>query len=101
MNCAELSNRRVLYARVDAAARQAACRSFPILGGVVYEAKTRPTTAEVSAYLDAIENEERRGDCRSLIGLMKSASGCEPVTWGSEHRRIWQLPLPVRQRSRR
>jgi hypothetical protein len=48
----------------------------------VYEAKTKPTAASVDAYIDAIENEQRRADCRSLITLMKAATGCEPILWG-------------------
>jgi hypothetical protein len=31
---------------------------------------------------------------------MSEVTGEEPVMWGAEHRRLWQLPLPLRQRPR-
>ena len=47
------------------------------------EAKTRPTTASVKAYLDAIEDDERRKDCKTLVTMMKRVTGCAPKMWGT------------------
>jgi hypothetical protein len=49
----------------------------------MYEAKTKPTVASVAAYLDAIEDESRRKDCKELAELMKRVSGCVPKMWGT------------------
>jgi hypothetical protein len=48
----------------------------------MYEAKTKPTTASVTAYLDAIEDATRRQDCQELVKLMTRVSGCKPKMWG-------------------
>jgi hypothetical protein len=49
----------------------------------MYEAKTKPTESSVSAYLDAIEDEGRRKDCKELAKLMTRVTGCEPKMWGT------------------
>ena len=46
------------------------------------EAKTKPTTASVKAFLDAIEDDERRRDCKTLVTMMKRVTGCTPKMWG-------------------
>lgn len=46
------------------------------------EAKTKPTGASVTAYLNAIDDPERRKDCKTLATLMKKATGCSPKMWG-------------------
>ncbi|MFG6463387.1 DUF1801 domain-containing protein [Roseateles sp. DXS20W] len=43
--------------------------------------KTRPTEADVQAYIDA-QPEARAADCRALVALMQRASGQPPVMWG-------------------
>lgn len=40
--------------------------------------KTRETPASPEAYVDAIENEGRREDCRVLLGLMSEVTGHPP-----------------------
>ena len=50
---------------------------------MAYEAKTKPTQASVAAYLDAIEDESRRKDCKALAALMKKVTGCAPKMWGT------------------
>ena len=45
--------------------------------------KTQPTQASVEAYVDAIEDEGRRQDCRDLIALMRKATKFEPQMWGT------------------
>lgn len=46
------------------------------------EMKTRQTAASVSAFLDAVENEQRRADCRVVADLMRAVTGEEPKLWG-------------------
>lgn len=47
------------------------------------EAKTRATDASVDDYIAAIEDEERRSDCRALVKLMRKVTGEAPKMWGS------------------
>lgn len=44
---------------------------------------TRPTDADVGAFLDAVPDERRRADARRLVALMGRATGEQPVLWGS------------------
>ena len=46
------------------------------------ELKTKPTGVSVKAYLDAIEDETRRKDCKTIAALMKRVTGCAPKMWG-------------------
>lgn len=46
------------------------------------ELKTKQTQASVSAFLDAVENEQRRADCRTVLNLMRAVTGEEPKMWG-------------------
>jgi Domain of unknown function (DU1801) len=49
---------------------------------MAYAAKTVPTDAKVSAFLDGLDNEKRRVESRRLIEAMQRLSG-EPATmWG-------------------
>jgi Domain of unknown function (DU1801) len=43
---------------------------------------TRPTDASVDAFIDAVPNEERRTDPRTLCALMTDLTGEPPVLWG-------------------
>ena len=45
--------------------------------------KTRPTTASVSAFLEAVANPAQRADCRALVELMIEATGEQPRLWGT------------------
>lgn len=47
------------------------------------EAKTKPTKASVTAYLNAIEDPERRKDCRALSALMTKVTKAKPTMWGT------------------
>ena len=44
--------------------------------------KTTPTDAGVSAFLAAIEDDQRREDCRTLLALMGRITGKPAVMWG-------------------
>lgn len=45
--------------------------------------KTQPTTASVAAFLDAVDDEGRRADCRVVARMMAEITGAEGVLWGS------------------
>ena len=47
------------------------------------ELKTKPTKASVSAFLNAIEDEQKRKDSKQLAKLMQEVTGYKPVMWGS------------------
>ena len=49
----------------------------------MYKLKTRPTTSEVSEFLESVENQVRRSDCEQVAGLMQEITGEDPVMWGS------------------
>lgn len=49
------------------------------MGGI----KTHSTDDSVDAFINAIEDEARREDCRTLLALMKRATGEEPRVWSS------------------
>jgi hypothetical protein len=48
----------------------------------VAELKTRPTKVSVDTFLTRIQDEARREDCRTLVRLMKRATGERPTMWG-------------------
>jgi hypothetical protein len=45
------------------------------------ELKTRPTTATVSDFLAAADD-DRREDCLAIVKIMQKATGAEPRMWG-------------------
>jgi len=47
------------------------------------ENKTKPTSANVTAFLKKIKDEKLRNDCSAMIEMMRSVSKSEPVMWGS------------------
>ena len=46
------------------------------------ENKTQPTKISVSAFLNGIEDKERRKDAKSLLKLFKTITGEKAVMWG-------------------
>src|SRR5262245_23420952 len=46
------------------------------------ELKTKATRASVAAYIAAIEDEERRADCKALVKLMTSITRKPATMWG-------------------
>jgi hypothetical protein len=46
------------------------------------ELKTKPTEARVSDFLEAIDDDERREDCRTVAKIMEKATGAKPRMWG-------------------
>jgi hypothetical protein len=45
--------------------------------------KTKATASSVDAYIEAIADETRRKDCRTLAKLMTRATKHKPVMWGT------------------
>lgn len=46
------------------------------------EAKTRMTGKSVEEYLDTVASDRRRQDARTVLEMMRRASGEEPKMWG-------------------
>ena len=46
------------------------------------EIKTKPTEVSVSDFLDKIDKEQLRDDCRTLLKLFKKVTGFPPKMWG-------------------
>ena len=44
--------------------------------------KTRPTQASVAAFVDAVEDEQKRTDSRRLAAMMQEVTGTAPRMWG-------------------
>lgn len=44
--------------------------------------KTRPTASSVDAFIDAVDDERKRTDCRVVADLMAEITGAEGVMWG-------------------
>jgi len=47
------------------------------------EPKTKKNATSVAAFLNRIENEERRKDCRTVLAMMKQITGSKPAMWGT------------------
>ena len=46
------------------------------------DAKTRPTSQSVEAYLSAVEDLAKQADCRQLVSIMSKVTKSAPVLWG-------------------
>jgi hypothetical protein len=44
--------------------------------------KTVATKASVSEFIEALDDPERRSECKTLVKLMRKVTGHEPVLWG-------------------
>jgi hypothetical protein len=47
------------------------------------ENKTKPSKGSVAAFLNKIQEKQLRDDCFEILDLMRRASNCDPVMWGS------------------
>jgi len=45
--------------------------------------KTKPTTASVTAFINAIEDKEKRRDCKKVAAMMRAATGNRAKMWGA------------------
>jgi hypothetical protein len=46
------------------------------------DVKTKKTGASVSDFLSRVPNERRRRDARTVLKMMRRATGCPPAMWG-------------------
>jgi len=46
------------------------------------ENKTKPTRASVTAFINSVENDTRKRDARTLLAMMKKATGEKATMWG-------------------
>jgi len=44
--------------------------------------KTGPTKVSVRAFLKGVNDDRRRQDCETLVGMMKRITRADPVMWG-------------------
>jgi hypothetical protein len=47
------------------------------------ELKTKPNDASVTDYLNAIENDQVRQDCWTIVDIMQNATNAKPQMWGT------------------
>lgn len=48
-----------------------------------YQPKTKASRASVAAFIRRIADPERRADCRTLVRMMKKATGNSPKLWAT------------------
>jgi Domain of unknown function (DU1801) len=48
----------------------------------VVELKTKVTDASVAQFINAIEDEQRRKDCKAIAAIMQKATKSKPRMWG-------------------
>jgi hypothetical protein len=46
------------------------------------ENKTKPTKQSVAAFIDALPDETKRADAKTLVKLIQNATGEKPKMWG-------------------
>ncbi len=46
------------------------------------ELKTKPTKASAAAFINAIDDDSRRKDCKALVSMMSKATKSKPVMFG-------------------
>ncbi len=46
------------------------------------ELKTRKTKASVSSFLNAVEDDQKRKDCKAIAAMMQKATKAKPAMWG-------------------
>ena len=46
------------------------------------ELKTQKTNASVAKFINAIEDEQRRKDCKAIAAMMRKATKAKPRMWG-------------------
>ncbi len=64
--------------------------------------KTTETAIRVADFIDSyVDDPQKKADSFRLIELMTEWSGFAPKMWGGEHHRVWQLSLPLCQRTGR
>ena len=59
------------------------CLVLPLRSNEMAENKTQPTGQGVTAFLDAIEDKQKRGDCKMVAAMMRAATGSRAKMWGA------------------
>lgn len=49
---------------------------------MAYELKTKKNDASVDAFIAAVESEEKRQDCHTLVAMMQEVTGKPAAMWG-------------------
>jgi len=49
---------------------------------MAYTPKTRKTKESVSAFIDAVDNEQRRKDAKKVLKMLQEITGEKPAMWG-------------------
>jgi len=47
------------------------------------ENKTQATKASVTEFINSIEDDTKRRDCKELVAMMRKATNAKPVMWGT------------------
>ena len=47
------------------------------------ESKTKENDQDVNAFIDALDNESRRNDCRTMLAMMEKITGEKAKMWGA------------------
>ena len=47
------------------------------------ENKTQPTRQSVTEFINAIEDKQKRGDCKKVAAMMRAATGSRAKMWGA------------------
>ena len=47
------------------------------------ELKTKKNKASVTAFINAVDNEQKRKDCKELLRIFREATGMRPSMWGT------------------
>jgi hypothetical protein len=50
---------------------------------MAYELKTKENDASVKDFIESLETEQQRIDCKTILDLMVKISGCKPKMWGT------------------
>ena len=45
--------------------------------------KTSPNDGSVEAFLESVENEQKKADCKEILEWMREITGEPPIMWGS------------------
>ena len=64
------------------------CFSLMTLDAICYnppmaELKTQKTTVSPSAFIDTVQDPQRKADAKKLLAIFKNATGMKPAMWGA------------------
>ena len=59
------------------------CLVLRILSNDMAENKTQPTRQSVTAFINAVEDRQKRSDCKKIAAMMRAATGSRAKMWGA------------------